>query len=256
VLAFHGRFGDGEDQAELSHLDKVADEFSFVAVYPDGVGRSWNAGSGAGFAERRGIDDVAFVSALIDRVSRQVRIDRMRVYATGMSNGGNFVHRLGCELPDRIAAIAAVAGTIASEVARDCDPERPITVLHVHGSDDPFNPYEGGQTKGGGQVESVRETAAGWVRRDGCGGSGVTTRLTRDATRTSWTACPAGTEVALVRVEGGGHAWPGGSQYLPPEVVGETTQTFDASELIWKFFSRHEVEAASDREGTRVCASC
>jgi polyhydroxybutyrate depolymerase len=112
VLAFHGRFSTGREMEKLTNLSELADKQGFIVVYPNGYGRSWNAGHGTGEAEARGVNDVKFTVELINSLCQTMNIDRRRVYATGFSNGATFVHRLGCEVSERIAAIAAVAGTI------------------------------------------------------------------------------------------------------------------------------------------------
>src|SRR6266404_628642 len=158
VLAFHGRLGSGEAMAKLSNLDDVSDRKGFIVAYPDGVGRSWNAGNGTGMAERRQVDDVGFTAKLIDDLAHDFHIDHRQVYATGMSNGAMFVHRLACELSDKSAAIGPIAGTIPPKIASDCRPIRPISVIEIHGTADPDSPWDGGRTIGGGQVEAVSVT--------------------------------------------------------------------------------------------------
>lgn len=242
VLAFHGRGGTGEAMAKLSSLDEVSDRNNFIVCYPDGVGRSWNAGHGTGPAERQQVDDVGFTSRLIDDLARDFHIDRQRVYATGMSNGAMFVHRLACELADKIAAIAPVAGTIPDKIASNCKPLRPVSVIELHGTSDPDSPWDGGRTLGGGQVESVTATIQGWAERDHCSSTPKVTSPAQDVSYEIYTPCQRGTEVSLYRIENGGHTWPGGYQYLPRVLVGETTHALNASQAIWDFFEKHPLQ--------------
>lgn len=242
VLAFHGRNGTGQAMSKLSNFEEVSDQKGFILVYPDGVSRSWNAGNGAGPAERRQVDDVGFTSELIDDLSRQFNIDRRRVYATGMSNGAMFVHRLACELSGKIAAVAPVAGTIATKIEEGCKPARPVPVLQVHGTDDTGSPWAGGRTLGGGQVVSVADTIRAWAARNQCASTPKVTNPAPGVSCETYAACGGGAEVMLYRVEGGGHTWPGGHQYLPKVIIGETNRTVSASQLIWDFFERHPLK--------------
>src|SRR5271166_5796614 len=134
VIAFHGGGGQGQGMIRLTHFDKVADEHGFVVVFPDGEARQWNDGRAG--VKRSNADDIAFVRALIARLIATDRIDPQRVYATGMSNGGFFSYRLGCELSNQIAAIAPVAATMPVPLDQSCRPARPVPVIAFNGTDD------------------------------------------------------------------------------------------------------------------------
>ncbi len=246
VLAFHGRLGTGKKMEKLTNLSDLANKQGFIVVYPNGVGRSWNAGHGTGKAEAKGVDDVKFTVMLVDSLSQTLNIDRKRVYAAGFSNGATFVHRLACELSGKIAAIAAVAGTIAPKIGRNCHPKRPVAVLQIHGTADPIVPWEGGLTKGGGFVESVALTIEDWVARDECTAKPEVADIGGGVIRESYSSCRKGTMVILYRVEGGGHTWPGGYQYLPKKAIGETNRSWDASQAIWDFFMKHPMNESGD----------
>jgi polyhydroxybutyrate depolymerase len=235
LLALHGRLGTGEAQAKLSNLDAIADHFGFVVVYPDGIRRSWNAGHHAGPASRDNIDDVGFAAVLIDHLETSLAIDSRRVYAAGMSAGGILAHRLACELSDRIRGIAAVAGPMAVETARTCNPGRPVTVIQFHGTSDLIVPWAGGVTRGGGTVVSVEETVKGWLIRDGCREDSFSTSKWGDTTCTIYGPGSGDRRVALCRTEGGGHTWPGGKSAFSERIVGTTTNALNASEYLWKF---------------------
>lgn len=125
VLMFHGGFGSGRQLETSSGMSTIADREGFIAVYPDGTGgvRTWNGGACCNPAARDGVDDVGFVDALLDHLESELCVDPARVFSSGMSNGAILSHRLACELSERIAAIAPVAGTIGVE----CAPTRPCT---------------------------------------------------------------------------------------------------------------------------------
>ena len=107
VLVFHGGGGHDWNMPGFTHFDELADEQGFIVAYPDSFNKNWNDTRGLSPA-----DDVGFIRALIDEVSRSHPVDPHRIYATGISNGGFFSNRLACDLADRIAAIASVAATM------------------------------------------------------------------------------------------------------------------------------------------------
>jgi polyhydroxybutyrate depolymerase len=134
LIALHGRLGTGSGQQSLAHLDRVSDEFGFLVVYPDGLQRSWDDGRGATPSDKNGVDDVKFISILIDTLESKYKVDRSRIYATGMSNGGFRTGRLACDLSDRIAAVAIVGASLSENVAADCHPTKPVSALIIQGS--------------------------------------------------------------------------------------------------------------------------
>ncbi len=247
VLVLHGRLGDGRGTAELTQFDRVSDKHGFLVVYPDGLERSWADGRGGTPSDEKGVDDVAFLSALIRKLAHEYKVDTARVYATGISNGGFMSQRLACGLSEQIAAVGVVAATMGKNVASRCAPKLPVSVLVLIGTKDPLVPIEGGVMRrgAGGAILSLDETAREWASLDGCKSkpevtvepdwAGDGTRIRRD----TYSACKEGTEVLIYWIEGGGHTWPGGKQYLPELMIGKTTRNLDASEVIWKFFERH-----------------
>jgi len=246
VLAFHGGGLQGDAMRRLARLDGLADRRGFIVVYPDAINGQWNDGR---LSNREPQDDVAFVDALLDRLGREHPIDAGRVYAAGMSGGALFAERLGCELSPRIAGIAAVAGTMAADLAADCRPAHPVAALHINGTDDPIMPFDGGAVAGvggrgeGGAVLSAARTVGLWAEANGCRTAG-TPHLLRvvaplDPTQTVRTAhvdCPATGPVMQLTVMGGGHAWPGAAPYARTAIVGRTSRQFDASVAIADFF--------------------
>jgi polyhydroxybutyrate depolymerase len=151
-------------------------------------------------------------------------------------------HRLACELPDKIAAIAAVAGAMAPEVAERCEPGRPVSVLAIHGTADRLVKSGDEDESGDEQPGSVAATVKKWVELNGCPAAPATAKLGEDVTRETFAPCREGTEVTLYRIAEGGHTWPGGPQYLPRVIVGETNRELSASEVIWAFFERHPMK--------------
>lgn len=246
VFLLHGGFGSGAQVEASSRMLEVAAAEGFVVVSPDGVAgpggvRTWNGGSCCGYAVDQDIDDVGFVSAMIDHLEDSLCIDRRRVFATGMSNGAILAHRLACDLAGRIAAVAPVAGT---DNTVSCDTLRPVPVLSIHGSADANVPYDGGLGCGpsGATYRSVPVTVARWRQRDDCADGATATSFVGDATCSLFGKCAAGSAVESCVIAEGGHSWPGGE---PPATsgfgdcpFGYQSQQFSASEQSWEFFSR------------------
>jgi polyhydroxybutyrate depolymerase len=241
VLNLHGAGMTGSEQAAITNHDAVADRYGFVVAYPDGIDSSWADGRGASIPDRQGVDDVGFLTALVDRLVHDYGIDPGRVFATGMSAGAFMANRLACDRADVVAAIAPVAGTLGSGVP--CVPSRPVAVLETHGTADPVVPFNGGPMQGRGgasDVVAAPAMASRWRDLDGCpptsvpdAGDGTEVhRLVADR-------CAGGTEVTFVTIDGGGHTWPSGRFSLPIESVGSTTDAFNASDASGQFFAAH-----------------
>ncbi len=248
LVALHGRLGTGSGQQKLAHLDQVSDERGFLVVYPDGLERSWADGRGGTPADRNGVNDVRFISALIDKLESKYKVDRARIYATGMSNGGFMSGRLACDLSERIAAVAIVGASLSGSVAANCHPAKPISVLLIQGTEDPLVPVAGGELghgSAGGVVLSHDAALERFVAANHCAREPKKEHIADkagDGTNldvTTYVSCAGGSEVAGYVVNGGGHTWPGGLQYLPVAFIGKTTQNLDGSNAIWEFLSRH-----------------
>lgn len=243
VLVLHGMGGDGAGMVRLTHFNTVADQGGFIVAYPDGYERRWTFGK---LPLIGGIDDVAFITALIAALSGDLPIAQTRIYAVGMSNGGELVDLLICRRADLFAACAVVAATVSSFVVRLCRPSRPVSVLMIHGTDDPLIAFEGGGRRRK-VLLSVPATAQHWARAAGCATVPVVSYLpdvAHDGTRVRrevYSGGPHGAEVVSYVIEGGGHTWPGGLAYLPERMIGRTSRQMDASQVIWDFFQRHPI---------------
>lgn len=252
VLALHGGGGDGERMCRLEGgVQELAEEGGFIVVCPDGVENHWNDGRALDKwrAHAEDIDDVGFLLSLIDIISEDYPIDPDRIFVTGMSNGGKMSLRLACEAADTFAAAAPVIASLPADL--DCQPSEPISILVMNGMEDPLVPWEGGQVhfyrQELGEALSTPDTVAFWVSENGCDPSPVSEWLPdidpEDETRIKkevYSKCDAHTSVVLFSVEGGGHTWPGGSQYVPAMLIGRVSHDLHAGEEIWSFFAGEE----------------
>jgi polyhydroxybutyrate depolymerase len=246
VFVFHGFGADAPKMARFCGMNTKAEEAAFVAVYPYGTGmgvfRAFNGGVLKGRIAEGMPNDVAFVTGILDDLQGAGKIDPKRVYAAGMSMGAMMCYRLAAELSERIAAIAAVAGTMAPGLQK---PKRPVPVIHFHGTADDVVPLAGPPGGASDVLDfmSVDATVQFWAEANGCLSQPVVSRLpdrfedgTR-LTRRSYLTQDRDSRVVLYVIEGGGHTWPG--QTPPPIILGRSTQEISANDLIWEFFQRH-----------------
>jgi polyhydroxybutyrate depolymerase len=246
VFAFHGGGPQGSAATAEKGLgfNPLADRHGFLVCYPEGVEHHWNDGRESPRFPKKPQDDVDFVAKLLDHLRANYKIDPDRVFATGNSNGGFFSHRLGWELSDRLAAIAPSAGTLGTTVVGKFAPKHPVHVLHIHGTDDPAVPYNGGTVIGnGGECVAVPDLIGRWVKANGCAAEPkveVLPKKTADPTKVRKEVYAAGgkkSEVVLLAVEGHGHNWPG--RPAPGEKAGPSTKELNAAEVVWDFFREH-----------------
>ena len=211
VLVFHGA---GEQPTEMQQAT------GFLVVYPEGLGLTWNAGICCGYAVENKIDDTAFVRQIVSDLETITNVDPKRIYATGFSNGALLVYQLACQMSDVLAGIAPVAGLL---VYSPCQPEQPVSVLHVHGGADTTAPYAGG---GDLNLPPVEQGISTWVKVDDCDNSPKVETVQDIIKHTSYPSCQAGTAVELYLIDLGGHNW--STKYVMP-----------ASQIIWDFFAAH-----------------
>jgi polyhydroxybutyrate depolymerase len=245
VVMLHGGGGTAEQMVRFTGFNGIAARERFAVAYPQGVGRRWNDGRVFRGRTETGADDVGFLRALVADIAKRTALDRRRIFAAGISNGGFMSFRLGCEAADLFAAIAPVTATMPDDLGPRCKPAKPVAVLVINGTADPLVPYAGGHVRAmfaeRGAIWSTDRTLAFWAKHNGCPAPAVRALPDRDpndgshVVEADYRGC-AGAPVKLLRVEGGGHTWPGGIQYLPVTWIGPTNRDIDASEVIWRFF--------------------
>jgi len=230
VISMHGAGGWPVQQMELSRWNRVADENGFIVVYPSGKG-----GLGPRVWRER---DVQFISDLIDKLQAEYNIDRRRIYANGLSNGGGMSFVLSCTLADRIAAVGMVGAAHLLPWSW-CKERRPMPMIAFHGTADSFAPYKGGMSwVASSPFANIPRWTANWARRNRCEPRPVESVAAADVMRREYPHCADDAAVVLYTIEGGGHTWPGGEP-LPEWFAGRTTNSIDASRQMWVFFRAH-----------------
>ena len=252
VLALHGGGGKAEGMNKLTGFNSVSDKYGFIVIYPDGLNKQWNDGRND-FHLNDKTDDVKFISSLIDTLKLLYNIDSNRVYATGISNGGIMSFRLGCELSDKIAAFAPVAASMPDNPSYKCKTTGHVPVMIIFGNEDPIVPFNGGDISimglsSRGKVIPVKESVNFWVRNNGCAENPETSEINNSDDNTKviknvYSSSAYNSDVVFLLVDGGGHTWPGGLQYLPKLIIGRTSRDIDASEEIWKFFETKKLHS-------------
>jgi polyhydroxybutyrate depolymerase len=242
ILALHGGGGNPEQFERDAGLAKAALKAGFAIAYPAGSGRTrlltWNAIYCCAYAQRQRIDDVAFLDRVVADAGRQFGIDSKRIFVTGMSNGSMMAETYGALRPGIVRAIAGVSGTLD---LRDIQPRGGVPLLHIHGTDDENVLYQGGvgpDSIVGTDVSSVEDLLEAFLSVAPRGlvysetvlnpaNDGMTTdRLAWSENGIDW--------VVHLRVNGGGHNWPGGAR---GQRKGATKDFAAATEVI-RFFKQ------------------
>ncbi len=248
VVVLHGALGTAEQVRRYMAWDDVAAREGLIVVYPQAVANTWNDGRPADarrFNPASRVDDVGFIRRIVGELNVAGKVDRQRVFITGLSNGGHLTYRLICEANDLFAAGAALIANMSVMWTRSCG-GRPVPVLIMSGTEDRISPWEGQARPGdaGGLTLSAPDTFAFFRARNGCTGAGekpLARQGTSDNTRVvlmDGTGCRHAT--SLYRVEGGGHQAPArAGRTMRPMVgamLGQQNHDIEAAEEIWVFF--------------------
>ena len=240
VFNFHGGGMSMAEQMLYTQMNKAAERYRFIVVYPQGIKQDWNVGFGMDYLA--GTDDVGFTQAILSKLKQDYRIDDKRVYATGLSRGGFFALRLAAELPQHFAAVASVGAPMPEPVLQHHKQKDKVGMLLIQGTADKVVLFEGKAAS----YLSAEGTYDYWRKHNGIDGTTPQPRLLSgpagDATQVNWLeqgSGAGGAKVALLTVKEGGHTWPGADAFNVGLPIGKTTRAIDANEVMWEFFSRH-----------------
>lgn len=234
VMVLHGGGGSAPQAEAAFGWTQLAEREGFVVVHPEGTRRSWNTEGGCcGRAAAQDVDDVSFLRRVVDDVVDRVDVDPDRVFVTGMSNGAMMAYTLACRT-DVFAAVAPVAGTMVV----DCPDPSPVSLFHLHGTEDSAVRIDGSPGERGGiEGPPIAELVAFWREVAGCLDP---SEVVAGPVRRSVAGCEDGRSVELVTVEGAGHQWPGADIRRP--TPDPPYPDLDATEDIWRFFAAHPRE--------------
>ena len=253
VLNLHGYGSYAFQQIFYGEFRPIAVTANFLILLPDGTQdvlgfQHWNTFNAFG----TGVDDVAFISDLLDSISAEYNIDQNRIYSTGMSNGGFMSYELACQLSDRIAAIASVTGTMDTDHFDYCSPSHPTPVMEIHGTADATVPYAGS-----GDFLPIDELLDYWISYNNCNTTPEFTEIPDtdpgDGSTVEhyiWSGGDNGVSVEHFKVINGGHTWPGTILLLPAS--GSTNKDINASAEIWRFFSRYSLDVLTDLDESDI----
>ena len=239
MLVFHGGGGTGIGMEAATGFSPFADQHDFLVVYPQGLAfsalgsgyTSW-AATGPLDSIANGVDDLRFVSDLLDALQRRYCVDPQRIYATGFSAGGAMTSFLTCGLTGRIAAFAPMSGD-AYQFKGGCQPSHPTSITEFHGSADPYELYVGipAREDPDWRRTGVLEWLTTWAARDGCTGGPRAFLQEPKVLGEQWAGCPNGLTIEHYLIAGLGHAW-------PPLIDGQSAQ-----QIMWSFFQAHPLVA-------------
>jgi len=251
VFNLHGGGGRAVTTPKLifNRFNQLADRDGFIVIYPQGVGKQWNDGrkSDQVQAWRENIDDVGFISEIVNVLKSEYTVDMNQIFTTGISNGGFMSTRLACERSDLFRGAAIITAQISEDFLPFCDSPTPMGILIMNGTEDPLVPYDGGEVevlgKKRGKVISTDNYVSLWKGFNDCKSvepsvelPNISKRDQSTITKTIYSDCAEGGALELYSVVGGGHTWPGGKQYLPKRLVGYTNRDINACNVIWNFF--------------------
>ena len=233
ILNLHGYGGSANDQMEWADMRTLANDNTFLLVYPQGLEMSgsnhWNS-SLPSEDNKSESDDFGFLNSLVDHLIANNNVDADRVYVGGYSNGGFMSYSLACYHSDKYAAIFAVSSTMTNAFENDCTPTRPISVFSANGTNDGTVPYEGGT-----DYNSQADVMNYWKNHNNITADAQITDVTGSIQRTLYSGGDNGTVVDHYRLEGGEHVWHsddfGGS---------------DLNTLVWDFVSAHSLGETAD----------
>lgn len=240
LFNFHGFTSNASQQMFYGNFTSVSDREGFIIIHPEGTifagNTHFNVG---GFTTGSTVDDVGFTEAMIAFAESEYNIDSKRIYSTGMSNGGYMSFLLACQLSDKIAAVASVTGSMTPGTYDNCDAMHQMPVLQIHGTIDGTVPYEGAIWS-----KSIEDVIDFWVDFNNCDATPVRTEFPDLNPSDGSTAelfvyanGDAGATTEHIKITGGQHTWPGSFLNFPG-----TNLDFNASEEVWKFFSRFDID--------------
>lgn len=239
LLDIHGFSSYAADERKYSGQLEESDARGFIAVWPEGIGLSWNAYGCCAAANAANLNDVAFLRQVIGQVKQRANIDSDRVFVTGISNGGGMAQRMACEAADLVRAVAAVSFPLNNNAP--CNPAKPIGVTEIAGTADSTIAYAGSSPPLPGLpntlagvplgVQSAAASLEEWKRINGCTDAFTQTQLHPEVSAVEYGVCNSGVKVGLVTIVGGKHVLY--QNYVGLGYDGTYAPPLDVAPYIW-----------------------
>jgi polyhydroxybutyrate depolymerase len=238
VITIHGYAEWPAHQAQISHWNELADQYGFIVAYPAGTGLPFRWRTSGDVNDQGSMEDVLFLSKLVDQLENDYNIDPKRIYVNGFSNGGGMTYLAACKFQERIAAVGMISGAYLTE-KESCLTIRPVPTILFHGKLDQIVPYIGGRSKSFDYpFPNIEQWVGELASTNGCQVEKTEKSNIGEVVAEKYINCKSGAEVIFYSILNGGHAWPGGEP-LPEWIAGYTTDEIDATELMWDFFQKH-----------------
>ena len=250
LFNIHGGGGTAKGNIKLTfgRFNELSKRDGFIVVYPEAIDKNWNDGRilNSVKAWEENIDDVGFITAIVEELKKKYNVDSDRIFTSGMSNGGFMSSRLACDRADIFRGSAILTASLSSDYFPHCNPEKPVAILVMNGTADKLVPYKGGEVKvfkkSRGKIISTDELISFWKDKNGCTTKKPIVELedtVKEGTTVSieeYSNCNDGGSLILYKINEGGHTWPGGKQYLGKWLIGKTNRDIIACDVIWNYF--------------------
>lgn len=241
IIYLHSYTADFEWGKSYTAIQNIATAEGFILVGPEAIDETWNSGIGDNpEIDAPDVDDVGFINALIDTLINKYNIDPDRVYSCGFSNGANMSFKLACQLSDRLAAIGSVGGIMFNNTYDECNPQHPMPLIKISGTNDPFVNINGNPF-----YYSVDEALNYWSTINTCLQVDTVQLENLDpndgctVSKISFTDCENQSEIVYYKVINGGHTWPGALFEI--SVFGNRNMDIIASKEIVEFFKNYSL---------------
>lgn len=239
LFNLHGYTSNAQEQEFYGNFRPIADTANFILIHPEGTLDATNTMHWNSFGASN-VDDVGFISTLIDTLAANYSIDLNRVFSVGMSNGGYMSYELACALGEKITAVGSVTGSMPINRPATCNPIKPTPIIQIHGTQDLTVPYNGNANS-----VSMSTLIDYWVEENNCNTAAIFTAIPNTNTTDQstvehylYTDGDNASQVSFFKVINGGHTWPGSAFS-----IGVTNQDINASVEIWKFFQQYDTES-------------
>tara|TARA_B100000427_G_C15511506_1_gene596413 strand:+ start:222 stop:1145 length:924 start_codon:yes stop_codon:yes gene_type:complete len=246
IVAIHGYTSSAKTLMDYSSINDIADREGFLVVYPQGTKDSRNNNFfnvGYEFHSDSNIDDVSFIRKIVTDLKEEYKLDSKRIFATGMSNGGDMSYLLACTSSDIFSAIAPVAGVMMKDTLESCNPKNGIPVFEIHGTKDSISKFYGDMENKDkwGPYYDLPTTIQFWSNKLGLKEKETTLLEDKDTsdgttiTFQRYWSKESDKEVWFYIVNEGNHTWPGMKGFF-----GRTAnQDINTAEEIWSFFKKY-----------------